>query len=60
MTRTSATEAAREMPLNDSHTIEADRWRELMTAAPSVDDGFFRAVMNGREEVGPPNGEWQS
>jgi antitoxin (DNA-binding transcriptional repressor) of toxin-antitoxin stability system len=47
-------------PVSSGHLVSADRWRELMDAAPAPDEDFARDVEAGREAVGLPNGAWPS
>jgi hypothetical protein len=42
------------------HLMSASRWRELIDAAPAVDDDFARDVEAGRNAFGPPSGAWPS
>lgn len=47
-------------PASSGHLVSADRWRALMAAAPSPNEGFAREVEAGREAIGPPSGAWPS
>jgi prevent-host-death family protein len=47
-------------PVRTRPTVSADRWREIMAAAPPIDDGFAHDVEAGRDVFGPPDGAWPS
>jgi len=47
-------------PASTGHIVSAERWRELISSAPTVDAEFARDVEVAREDFGPPNGAWPS
>jgi antitoxin (DNA-binding transcriptional repressor) of toxin-antitoxin stability system len=47
-------------PARSPQVVSAQRWQELMDAAPAVDEDFERDVEAGRESVGPPSSAWPS
>jgi len=47
-------------PASSGHLVSADRWRDLMSTAPSPDEGYARDVEAGREAIGPPSDAWPS
>lgn len=40
--------------------VSADRFRDLMAAAPPVDEGFAEDLRAVRADLGPPEGVWPS
>lgn len=47
-------------PAQGRALVSAARWRELMDAAPTVDENFERDVEAGRDGIGPPSAAWPS
>lgn len=47
-------------PAPRRRTISAERWRELLDAAPAVDDDFAEDVARARAAAGPPDAAWPS
>lgn len=47
-------------PAPRRRTISADAWRELLAAAPAVDDDFADDVARSREAAGPASSAWPS
>ena len=43
-----------------ARTLSAERFRELISSAPPVDDDFAGDVRTIRRKVGPPEGAWPS
>lgn len=43
-----------------ARALSAARFRELMAAAPSVDEAFLGEVRAARRELGAPEGVWPS
>lgn len=40
--------------------VSADRFRELLSSAPTVDEEFAEDLRALRESVAPPEGRWRS
>ena len=40
--------------------LSGRRWREILDAAPHVDEDFARDVMEARRALGPPTSHWPS
>lgn len=47
-------------PAPRRRTISAERWRELIDTAPTVDDDFATDVARSRAAIAPPDGAWPS
>ncbi len=43
-----------------TRVLSAGRFRELMAAAPPVDDHFAEDALALRDSLGPPEGSWPS
>lgn len=47
-------------PAPRRRTISADRWRELINSAPTVDADFAEDIARARAAVGPADAAWPS
>jgi prevent-host-death family protein len=47
-------------PARGRQVVSAERWRELMAGAPTVDESFESDVESGRKAIGPPSAVWPS
>lgn len=47
-------------PATSGPAISAQRWRELISGAPPIDDDFAHDVVAARNDFGPPSGAWPS